>query len=125
MSDRHGREDARPGPSPPPEDAELSRRLHDLDRRLGENRPARSEATGATDGQPRPGWGMALRLGADFAAGVVLGAALGWGVDRLFGTSPWGLIVLLLFGFVAGVFNVLRTAGLMQEATWREGKGKG
>ena len=47
----------------------------------------------APEAAPRPGVGMALRLGADFVAGVVVGAALGWGFDALFGTSPWGLIV--------------------------------
>ncbi len=54
-----------------------------------------------------------MRLGADFVAGVVVGAALGWGIDRLFGTSPWGLIVFLLLGFGAGILSVLRSAGLV------------
>jgi ATP synthase protein I len=58
--------------------------------------------------------GLALRLGADFVAGVVVGAALGWGIDRLFGTSPWGLIVFLLLGFAAGVLSVMRTAGMVK-----------
>ena len=31
------------------------------------------------------------------------------------GTSPWGLIIFLLLGFVAGVLNVLRSAGLVAE----------
>jgi ATP synthase protein I len=55
-----------------------------------------------------------MRLGADFVAGIVLGAALGWGFDRLFGTSPWGLTVFLLFGFAAGILTVLRSAGLVK-----------
>jgi len=45
-------------------------------------------------------------------AGVILGAALGWAVDRWLGTSPWGLIVLLLLGFAAGTLNVMRSAGV-------------
>src|SRR4051794_24506960 len=64
MSDRQGRDDATPSQPPPPEDAELSRRLRDLERRLGENRPARTGEVEASDAQPKPGWGMALRLGA-------------------------------------------------------------
>ena len=35
-------------------------------------------------------------------------SALGWGLDRLAGTSPWGLIGFLLLGFCAGVLNVVR-----------------
>jgi ATP synthase protein I len=116
MSERQGRGRPGPDPSPPPEDAELSRRLRDLDRRLGQSRAERGSEGGLKDALPKPGVAMAFRLGADFVAGVVLGAALGWGFDRLFGTSPWGLIVLLLLGFAAGVFSVLRTAGLMKPA---------
>ena len=65
-------------------------------------------------GPPRQGYGLALRLGADFVAGVVVGGAIGWGVDRLFGTSPWGLMVFLLLGFAAGILSVLRSAGLVK-----------
>jgi ATP synthase protein I len=61
------------------------------------------------------GLGTALRLSSEFIAGVVVGAVLGWFIDRLAGTSPWGLIVFLLLGFVAGVLNVLRSAGLVAE----------
>jgi ATP synthase protein I len=46
-------------------------------------------------------------------AGVLVGAAIGWLLDRLLGISPWGLIVFLLLGFVAGVLNVMRSAGLV------------
>ena len=40
---------------------------------------------------------------------------LGWIIDRLAGTAPWGLIVGLLLGFGAGILNVLRSAGLASE----------
>jgi ATP synthase protein I len=46
---------------------------------------------------------------------VAVGAGLGWLLDSVAGTSPWGLIVLLLLGFAAGVLNVLRSAGLVAE----------
>ncbi|TIW03945.1 MAG: ATP F0F1 synthase subunit I, partial [Mesorhizobium sp.] len=48
-------------------------------------------------------------------AGVVVGVGLGWIIDRLAGTAPWGLIVGLLLGFGAGILNVLRSAGLAPE----------
>jgi ATP synthase protein I len=41
-------------------------------------------------------------------AGVVVGAVLGWGFDRLLSTSPFGFIVFFLLGFAAGVVNVVR-----------------
>jgi ATP synthase protein I len=45
-------------------------------------------------------------------AGVVVGAFIGWLLDRWLGISPWGLIVFVLLGFAAGVFNVMRAAGI-------------
>lgn len=55
---------------------------------------------------------VGLRLSSELVAGVIVGTVLGWGFDRLFSTSPWGLIVLMLLGFVAGVINVMRSAGV-------------
>ena len=54
---------------------------------------------------------VGLRLSSELVAGVLVGAVLGWGFDRLLSTSPWGLIVFLLFGFGAGVINVVRSSG--------------
>ena len=77
----------------------------------------RSVRTGDTstapEAAPRPGIGMALRLSADFVAGIVVGGAIGWGFDALLGTSPWGLIVFFLLGFAAGILSVMRTAGMI------------
>ena len=112
MSNAKGPDDSRPVPSSGEEDTALSRRLSDLDRQIG---ASRSERERAKDPQEpgRPGYGMALRLGADFVAGVVVGAAIGWVIDWLAGTSPWGLAVFLLLGFAAGVLSVMRSAGLV------------
>jgi ATP synthase protein I len=35
----------------------------------------------------------------------------------LLGTSPWGMIVLLLGGFAAGVLNMMRAAGVVPPNT--------
>jgi ATP synthase protein I len=61
---------------------------------------------------------QALRLAAEFVAGILLGGAIGWGFDRLFNTSPWGLIAFVLLGFAAGALNAARSAGVVPE---REG----
>ncbi len=95
-------------------ETELSRRLRDLDRQLDARRPTGNKPSSEGKELEKPGYALAVRLGADFVAGVILGAALGWGVDRLFGTSPWGLIVFLLLGFAAGILTVLRSAGVVK-----------
>jgi len=37
-----------------------------------------------------------------------VGAAIGWGLDRLLGTRPILLVVFVLLGGAAGVLNVWR-----------------
>ncbi len=54
-----------------------------------------------------------FRLSTELVAGVIVGAIIGWLLDRFLGISPWGLIVFLLLGFVAGVLNVMRVAGVV------------
>jgi ATP synthase protein I len=60
-----------------------------------------------------------FRLSSELIAGVVVGALMGWGFDRLLSTSPWGLIVFVLIGFTAGVLNVIRSAGAAPDSTGR------
>ena len=57
-----------------------------------------------------PGMGLGFRMAADFVAAILVGALLGWGIDQIFGSTPWGLISFLMLGFVTGVWNVVRTA---------------
>jgi ATP synthase protein I len=108
MRHKNGKSD----PTIAAEDAELSGRLRDLDRRLGENRAARGLGVEERPEPSRAGVALAMRMAADFVAGILVGAAIGWGVDQLFGTWPWGLAVFLLLGFAAGILNVLRTSGV-------------
>jgi len=61
-------------------------------------------------------WGSAFRLGSEFVAAVLVGGGLGYLIDRLLGTLPFGLIILLLAGFAAGILNMARTAGRAPKA---------
>jgi ATP synthase protein I len=63
--------------------------------------------------------GRGFQLSSELIAGVVVGALIGWGIDRLLSTSPFGLIVFLLLGFTAGVVNVIRSAGVAPDKTGR------
>ena len=99
------------------DEAALSARLGNLDQRLSaikDSRKIETDSSGSEQAQARASaMAMGLRLSSELVAGVLVGAALGWGFDRLLSTSPWGLIVFLLLGFTAGVINVMRTAGVM------------
>ena len=102
-----------------PDEAALSARLGSLDRRLSiirDGRKLETDQTGNEQAQARASaMAVGLRLSSELVAGVLGGAALGWGFDRLLSTSPLGLIVFLLLGFVAGVINVMRAAGVVRE----------
>jgi ATP synthase protein I len=50
-------------------------------------------------------------MSAEFVAGIIAGGILGWVFDRALGTSPWGVIVFLMLGFCAGIYNVMRASG--------------
>jgi ATP synthase protein I len=93
-------------------EAELSSRLRTLEEKLDSRRAEERAAEAAQRRQVAPGVAQAIRLGGEFVAGVLVGAGLGWLIDLWLGTSPWGLVVFLLLGFVAGVLTVLRAAGL-------------
>lgn len=98
--------DDQSGDTPPPELVEFSSRLSKVQKAR-----AKKEA-------PVPGsnHGAALRLGSDFIAGIIVGGLLGWGIDRSFGTTPWGLIVFLSLGFVVGTRLAIRSAKEINEA---------
>lgn len=108
----------RPGHPAQPEvgQEELDRRRRQLESALAARRPAKSEDGEGAQRTGNAGIGQALRLSSEFIAGVLVGALIGWFIDRLAGTSPWGLIVFLLLGFGAGILNVLRSAGLVAES---------
>jgi ATP synthase protein I len=101
----------------PDEEAALSARLERLGHRLTEkSRP--SETTSGprrTAGADASALARGFRLSSELVAGVLVGAGLGWLLDRWLGISPWGMIVFLLLGFAAGVLNVMRAAGVAPE----------
>ncbi|MEZ6029467.1 MAG: AtpZ/AtpI family protein [Hyphomonadaceae bacterium] len=76
-----------------------------------------AEAQAKIDARERPsqmatgkGMGAGFRMASDFAAAVIVGVVLGLGIDALFKVSPWGVLICLMLGFVAGVRNVVATA---------------
>ena len=101
---------------PSSDEAALSARLGSLDQRLSEfrgSRKAETDQTGTEDGDSAArasAMARGFQLSSELIAGVVVGALIGWGFDKLLSTSPFGLIVFFLLGFVAGVVSVVRSS---------------
>ena len=53
---------------------------------------------------------IGFRIAADLLSAVLVGAAIGYLADQVFGTKPWFLAVFLFFGGAAGILNVYRLA---------------
>jgi ATP synthase protein I len=88
---------------------ERSAKLAELDRRIKAAREAQKPKRGRT-GDKFAMANMAWRMTLELVVGGVVGAAMGWGLDELFGTLPLFLIVFILLGFVAGIRTVMRSA---------------
>ncbi len=98
-------------PTSPDQDravSELAQRADALRKRT--ERPSAAAPHGAAVNQ-------AYRIIAELVGGVVVGLALGFGVDLLLPTEPWGLIGGVLIGFALAVYMARRTANrLMAQA---------
>ncbi|TPW31014.1 F0F1 ATP synthase assembly protein [Martelella alba] len=56
-----------------------------------------------------------LKLSSEFISAVFVGFMIGYLLDRFAGTGPWGMVIFILLGFVAGVLNVLRAIGVVRQ----------
>ena len=84
-------------------------RLRALDARLQkvkEKAPPAPTNTAKGFSQGEVAWRMVIEL----ATGIMLGTAIGYGLDVLIGTLPVLLILFSLLGFAAGIRTMLGTA---------------
>tara|TARA_B100000700_G_scaffold306432_1_gene381589 strand:+ start:201 stop:488 length:288 start_codon:yes stop_codon:yes gene_type:complete len=58
--------------------------------------------------------GNAFKLGTELIAAVLVGTFIGFILDSWFDTKPILIIIFFLFGSIAGIVNVIRTAKRMQ-----------
>ena len=106
------RDDKRPTSRPPSVTADLEARIA--------RAQARSPAQAAAEQRRQSdmsGLSRGFRLASEFAAAIIVGAGLGYLIDMVLPTRPWGMVVLLLLGFAAGVLNVVRATREMNAAT--------
>lgn len=97
----------------PAEEAALSARLKSLGSQLRQHDVGGAPETSSKASDDRSALARGFRLSTELVGGVLVGAIIGWLLDRWLGISPWGMIVFLLIGFAAGVLNVMRSAGVV------------
>ena len=89
-------------------DAEKAR-LEDVQARIDALRAARAPKRNPAADKFTAG-ALAWRMVTELVVGVLLGAAMGWGLDSLLATKPLMLIVFGLLGFAGGIRTVMRSA---------------
>lgn len=61
--------------------------------------------------------GFAYRVGLEFTSGILVGLVLGYAIDTVFNSQPWGLVVMVILGASAGLLNIFRMLGLWGPST--------
>ncbi|MEM5502146.1 MULTISPECIES: ATP synthase subunit [Ahrensia] len=97
------------------DDNNLNDRRANLDAALAKKVGEKKGQVDTDNERDSAGWGAAVKISSEFISGVLVGAGIGYLIDKIAGTSPWGLIVFLLLGFAAGTFNVMRASGNFAE----------
>lgn len=93
-----------PGQDPVGEDA----RLKSLEERLRQAHLDEKVRTGAKQGGHDENYRLGNRVLAELIGGMAGGALVGWVIDRLAGTSPWALLVMLFLGIIVAFRNIIR-----------------
>ena len=99
------------------ERAAFEGRISDLGGRLDKVKANRqADAQAELDAEMR-GRGMAygMRMAAELVGAVIVGGAIGWGLDKWLGSTPWLFLLFFVLGFAAGVLNVVRAYERMQK----------
>jgi ATP synthase protein I len=103
-----------------PDPARL-RALHERLEQVKGKEPQAPSSTAKGFSQGEVAWRMVIEL----ATGIMLGTAIGYGIDVLFGTLPIFLVIFSLLGFAAGVKTMLGSARELgrkaEEAAKKEG----
>jgi ATP synthase protein I len=63
------------------------------------------------------GMARGMRIATEFIAAILVGTFIGYLIDLGLGTSPWGLLILFMVGFAAGIVNVIRVVTELNAAS--------
>ncbi len=89
-----------------------------FDQRLSEarSRHGLDPAPSVANAVDRSSFGLVARVGVELVAAVVVGLAIGWGLDFWLKTRPLFLVLFVFLGGAAGIVNVWRLVSPDAEA---------
>ena len=90
-------------------------RLTALEQRLDRAQEREAARTGRGRKTPDGGYRMGNRILAAMIGALAGSALVGWVVDRILDTAPWGLIVALFLGIAVAFRNIIRIANKRPE----------
>jgi len=90
-------------------------KFNDLKTRLKIAKNKISKKSLNNNNQSSSSMGLALKLGTELVAAVLVGTIIGFILDSWFDTKPWLMIIFFFIGASAGIANVIRSANLMQK----------
>lgn len=101
-------------------DQDRKARLEALEAKLAKKRTVEAPKRHQDEhySQAQMGWRLVIEL----VTGLLIGFGIGYGLDAVFGTKPWLLIVFTLFGLAAGINVMLRSAKEMTAPETSEGE---
>lgn len=93
-----------------PESTSMTNDLNDLQSRI---RQARSEGVG--DDPPVPpsketqNRNQGVKAGTELVSSMVAGGIMGYAIDKWLETGPWGFMICLILGIIAGFWTLYRS----------------
>ncbi|WP_050928678.1 AtpZ/AtpI family protein [Aestuariivita boseongensis] len=93
-------------------DPDQNRKLSELEAKIAAAKAAQTPKPRMDEhySQAQLAWRMVIEL----VAGLAIGFGMGYGLDWVFGTSPWFMIVFIFFGLAAGIQTMMRSAREVQ-----------
>lgn len=90
-------------------------RLAALEKRLSQLKKTEEAPKRAADGNLRMA-DMAWRMVIELVSGLGIGFGIGYGLDAVFGTQPFLMLIFVFLGLAAGVKVMLRSAADLTKA---------
>lgn len=82
-------------------------------RQLGEKLNSAKAATEPDIDEKQTGWAVGVNYASAFAGSVVVAGGIGYSIDYFANTKPWGLMIGVVLGFIAGTRSIVQMAKKM------------